>query len=163
MEFQLQQSPLLRSSKSTFASGVEFDWTPTVTFATPGNFSLTYVLREGRIIRIGSLVHAFIKITGTLTKGTASGIIKITGLPISVRLSADGTGAAAGGTFRWQTITKANYTQINASVTPVTGETCITMQASGSGQATSPISAADMTDGALEFIGFVTYLAADKV
>jgi hypothetical protein len=57
-------------------------WTPTVTFATAGDISVTYSTRVGRYTKIGRLVTAeFEIVTSAFTYATSSGNFRVTGLP----------------------------------------------------------------------------------
>jgi hypothetical protein len=69
----------------------EGTWVPTLTFATPGTLAVTYGVRTGNYTKVGNLVTARFKIEiapAGFVKGTASGGVKITGLPFT----ASGTG-----------------------------------------------------------------------
>ena len=69
----------------------EGTWTPTLTFATPGTLAVTYGVRTGNYTKVGNLVTARFKIEinpAGFVKGTASGGLKVTGLPFT----ASGTG-----------------------------------------------------------------------
>jgi len=84
-EFELQQSPQLRTAKSVFGGGVQGLWTPTLSFSTPGDLSVTYGNQLGIYLRFGSMVW----VTGTVTASpfthtTASGSLRINGLPFTV-------------------------------------------------------------------------------
>jgi hypothetical protein len=59
---------------SAFESGV---WTPTFTFATPGDLSVTYTIQDGRYSRIGNLVNFSARVDCTPTFSTASGELRI--------------------------------------------------------------------------------------
>ncbi len=61
----------------------EGNFTPTFTFATPGDLSVVYVDIEGRYTRIGNIVyiHFFMEFTPTFT--TASGAVRLGGLPFT--------------------------------------------------------------------------------
>lgn len=59
----------------------EGSWTPTATFATPGDLSVSYSSQLGGYIRIGKMVFAWISLTFTPTYTTASGTFIIGGLP----------------------------------------------------------------------------------
>ena len=85
MEFQIQPSPILRKSKNVFPAGVEGEWTPALTFAVPGDTSFTYDDQFGRYIKIGSYVfcYGFLQST-TYSYSTASGALRLTGLPFKV-------------------------------------------------------------------------------
>jgi hypothetical protein len=61
----------------------EGTFTPVVTFATPGDLSVSYVNQSGTYVRIGAFVNAVIALTFTPTYTTASGAIQITGAPFT--------------------------------------------------------------------------------
>lgn len=70
----------------------EGTWTPTLTFATPGNLSVAYTTQSGQYTKIGRRVSVeAVIITSTFTHTTASGQLQITGLPFTV-----GSQSAAG-------------------------------------------------------------------
>jgi hypothetical protein len=56
-------------------------WTPTVTFTTPGNLSVSYAGQTGTYTRIGDLVYIACRLSFTPTHTTASGNVRINGLP----------------------------------------------------------------------------------
>lgn len=63
----------------------EGTFTPTITFATPGDLNVVYSAQNGFYTKIGRLVHFFITIiTTTFTHTTASGGLQIAGLPFTV-------------------------------------------------------------------------------
>jgi hypothetical protein len=69
----------------------EGTWVPTLTFATPGTLAVTYGVRTGNYTKVGNLATARFKIEinpAGFVKGTASGGLKVTGLPFT----ASGTG-----------------------------------------------------------------------
>ncbi len=92
------------------------DATPVFSFATPGTLSVTYHTRSLRWKRVGNLVTAFLYMDFTPTLGTASGIVNITGLPVSV----------ASGTFGGGAIVQLTGSGNNGPVFP-TGRTSIAM------------------------------------
>jgi len=60
-------------------------WTPTITFASPGNLNVTYSAQAGETIRVAgasqSVCMAFFNVsTSTFTYTTASGVLIINGL-----------------------------------------------------------------------------------
>lgn len=69
----------------------EGSFTPAMTFATPGNLSVSYATQTGEYTRIGSIVYYTLILTCTPTFTTSSGIFQITGLPITVAGSAVGS------------------------------------------------------------------------
>jgi len=129
-------------------------WTPTLTFATPGDLSVAYLTRVGTQIKIGKMVVLNFDIsTSAFTWTTASGAMSITGLPSSARTL---TGYIAEGALRWQGITKAGFTNIVAEIG--SGSGFIRALASGSGQAITAITAADMPSGGTpQFVGTIIY------
>lgn len=114
--------------------------TPAITFATPGDLSVAYSTQLGSWVRIGNFVTVAINlVTSSFTFTTASGSLSITGLPFAPR---NITGDRHIGAVIWGGITKTNYTAVVASLTE--GFTNFNLVASGSGQASSAVTAADM-------------------
>jgi hypothetical protein len=116
-------------------------WTPVLTFATPGNLSVAYSVQVGVYARTGNAFFIDAElVTSTFTHTTASGVLRVTGLPFT---------SAAAGSFRlalqWGGITKATYTDVVGVVS--NGTTIVQFQASGSGVAPSNVTAADMPTG----------------
>ncbi len=109
--------------------GVTVTFSPTITFATPGNLSVAYSVQIGRWIRIGNMVDVQIDITtSTFTHTTASGDLTIGTLPTCVTVS----GGRWVGTLQFNNITKANYTQYSPYIR--SGESTLSIASSGSGQ-----------------------------
>lgn len=126
----------------------EGTWTPALTFATPGDLSVTYSTQQGRYTKIGREVKlTFALVTSAFTHTTASGNSIITGSPF--------TAAAAPvdlGVFGWRGITKANYTQVN--IVTNASSSNLSPIGYGSGQVNTNITAADMpTGGTVNFRG----------
>ncbi|PXW50728.1 hypothetical protein [Methylobacterium sp. B4] len=69
-----------------YTSGVTVErktWTPTVTFATPGDFAPTYALQEGEYWHSGDYVHVRFRVTFTANAyTTAAGAFRLI-LPVS--------------------------------------------------------------------------------
>jgi hypothetical protein len=124
-------------------------WTPVLTFATPGDLVVAYSTQSGSYTKIGSLyICSFVVGTSTFTHSTASGALRLTGLPATVSTSYRGSVA-------WSGITKANYTQVTSVPT---GAGIIQFSASGSGQALNNVSAGDMPSGGAVIVnGFVMF------
>jgi hypothetical protein len=115
-------------------------WTPGLTFDTVGDASITLGTATGSYERIGNLYRiGFVVTTSAFTHTTASGPVKITGLPINARV------AAYGNLAEIQGVTKANYTRFGVRVAD--GQSFITLTGSGSGQSVSQVTAADMPTG----------------
>lgn len=60
-------------------------WTPTLSYVTPGDVSVTYAEQVGKYVKVGSQVTVwFVVSLSAFTKGTASGNLLIDGLPYTV-------------------------------------------------------------------------------
>ena len=117
----------------------EGTWTPTVTFTTPGNLSVAYSYRIGQYQKVGGWVTVSFSLrSSTFTFTTASGDLTVSGLPFTSHTETDGEFNGAGA-FRG--ITKANFTQISASVG--SNVATIRFNASGSGQIYTSVEATD--------------------
>lgn len=132
-------------------------WTPVLTFATPGDLSVTYGTQFGSYMKIGDLVVVTCVISASaFTHSTASGNLLITGLPFTSENTAAQQWYGGG---LWSGITKANFTDINARLQP--NESQVSLRASGSGQASSEVTSADVPSGGTVIIHFtLTYKAA---
>jgi hypothetical protein len=158
---ELGQASITATNGIVFPSGTMADYEPqdissslALTFATPGDLSVTYTTKYGRQTRIGRFLLAeFNIITSAFTHTTASGQLGISGL---ADVSSADSGYSAFGSLVWAGITKASYTQVTPIVTA--GNNIINFIASGSGVATSSIVAADVpTGGTVHLRGFVVY------
>jgi hypothetical protein len=135
-------------------SGGPFNWTPALTFATPGDLSVTYSTQSGTGIKAGRWVFLYGAITtATFTHTTASGALIVSGNPHT-----NGSGVAVGA-CSWQGVTKANYTNVVSSIGA--SATNIQFLASGSGQAAATISTGDVpTGGTVQLVFSLLYLTA---
>ena len=80
LRFPTTQNP--SSDPNTLDDYEEGSWTPTLTFSTPGNLSVTYTTQFGVYTKIGRLVHFELRVSAsTFTHTTASGGLRIAGLP----------------------------------------------------------------------------------
>lgn len=148
------------TDSSTVVGGVrlidalEGTWTPVITFATPGDLAVTYSVQDGQYTRIGNLVTVRANIqTATFTHTTASGALRVTGLPYTSEATAN---KLTVGQVIWQGITKAGYTSIGCRVG--NNLSYIAFVASASGSAASDVAAADMpTTGAVVLQLTITY------
>ncbi len=70
-----------RVASAAGAGGSAESFTPTVTFATPGTSSISYGTQTGTYVKIDSVYLFTLKLQFTPTIGTASGAIRIGGLP----------------------------------------------------------------------------------
>lgn len=120
------------------------DWTPVLTFATPGDLAVGYSVQRGSFTKNGRLIVAdFNLTTSAFTHTTAVGGLRITGLPFTIAV--DDANYAVPGSLAWQGITKAGYTDVAPQA--ASGNTYLTLLASGSGVALSAVAAADMPTG----------------
>jgi len=128
----------------------EGTWTPAITFATPGDLSVAYSTQNGGYTKIGNTVMLDFNIqTSSFTHTTASGDVRVSGLPFTA-------GGAYPGSVIFSGVTKATYTDLAPIAT--NQNTYLIVQAGGSGVATSTVKAADMpTAGTIIFQGTVTY------
>jgi hypothetical protein len=118
-------------------------FTPTLTFATPGDLAVTYATRVGDCTIQGREVHGSFRIvTSAFTFTTASGSLNITGFPIT---PSNDSGFVWDGACTWGGITKAGYTNIVCTL--AAGSSIILLTASGPAVAPVTITAADMPTG----------------
>lgn len=147
----------VNGNSKTSVSGtiIELDWTPTLTFATPGDLAVTYSARVGKSTKIGRLVHAEFNITtSAFTHTTASGLLQVTALPYTSNAT---VGYQAVGTLVWQGITKAGFTNVLPVVT--NSATTILFSAVASASAATAAQTADVpTGGSVALIGSLTYI-----
>lgn len=150
-EFDAAWDPKTALNALGFARGA---WTPTLTFATPGDLSVVYSARTGLYLKQYDLIQVWFRIvTSTFTHTTASGSLTITGLPY-IALSSPTMNYR--GEMTWQGITKANYTHVVPTIG--TGANSITLAASGSAQTLAAIVAADTpTGGTMNLQGHICY------
>lgn len=131
----------------------EGTWTPVVTFATAGDLNVVYSSQSADYTKNGRDVRAhFLTALSTFTHTTASGALRITGVPFAV--------ANAGISYTvacfFSGITKAGYTQVNGTFQ--LNSSNLAFFASASAAAISAVVAADMpTGGAVTLAGGGTY------
>ncbi len=131
-------------------------WTPTFTFATPGDLSFAYSLQVGEYWRIGNQIVALYTVSGTATFTTSSGAVQITGLPVAANSSFGGPGVARfSGTGH---TLPAGTTYLNSSLS--VNASLLTFLGSGSGIASASMAATNITSGvAFLVIGCQVYSA----
>lgn len=79
-------------------------WTPTLVFATPGTSSFTYANNVGLYSKIGSVVFFAVRIVlSAFSAGTASGTLRLGGLPFTVLNNIALPIASVGFTANWTT------------------------------------------------------------
>jgi hypothetical protein len=143
MEYLLQPSPRLRTSQKTFSFGIRSEWTPVFTFANPGDLAVaSYAVQRGQFVRYGEQIFCMMLIwigAGRMTHSTATGGVRITGLPRTV---SNKTWIQSEGALAFEGITKAGYTQFTLS--PQADTTFCTITASGSGANLTFVAAGDV-------------------
>jgi hypothetical protein len=131
----------------------EGTFTPTLTFQTPGDLSITYAQQLGTYTKVGRLVTVtWSVVSSAFTHTTASGAVLISGVPFACNATNHFVGSmiAAG-------ITKANYTQFVFRARD-SFPNQFEILAQGSGQGSANVVAADMpTGGTVNFRGTITY------
>lgn len=149
--FPAEQVP--SSGANTLDDYEEGTWTPLITFATPGNLSVSYINQTGVYNKIGRVVQLqFTVITSSFTHNTAAGNLLISGAPFSAS-----TARGYGGQ-EWRGITKSGYTDVSARMN--VGASAIDFVASASGLTPSNVSAADVpSGGTVDLRGFVSFSA----
>lgn len=122
-------------------------FTPTLTFATPGDLAVTYTTQTGRYTKIGRLVSYTLEVkAASLTYTTASGSVRIGGLPF-----AGGSGSGAYMAVAENASTAITYaagcTQLIAYTAG--GVSYIRLDTQGSGTAATAVTHAHLVSGAL--------------
>jgi hypothetical protein len=161
-EFTLQPSPIRtahlgQSPVPGYATGL---WTPSLTFAVPGNLSITYNEQSGYWTRVGNFVIcSFNLLTAVFTHTTASGNALFSGFPLTPhQLTGEGSSIS---TLRFAGITKANYTQFCVSLGHSSTPTLALIRASAQGQTTGIVTASDMPTGGVVILdGMLIYPVA---
>lgn len=144
------------SDANTMDDYEEGTWTPTLTFGTPGDLSVTYGNQIGIYTKIGRLVTVDFRIdTASFTHTTASGACTITGLPFT---SHNGNQFSRS-SLVWQGITNAIFTDACSAL--AANSTSLNIGLSGSGQSTNQAQAADMPTGSVVVLhGTLPYAAS---
>jgi hypothetical protein len=150
IQFPATQNP--SSNANTLDDYDEANWTPTITFTTPGDVSVSYATQNGRVTKIGRMVLAEFNLTFTPTFTTASGSLLINNV----------TDASASfihmGSMHWTGITKAGYTQINPRLGAI-NNTTIDFVASGSALGAAAVATTDLISGVQMILrGEITYI-----
>lgn len=129
-----------------------YSWTPVLTFATPGNLSVSYSSQIARAVKSGSTMTLFFSIiTSAFTHTTASGNLQITGSAIAPLDTGLAKGVVAWAGFAMP----GSRTQLAVSAAS-TGT--LLFLASGSGSSRTFVTAADVpTGGTVVLEGSITY------
>jgi len=129
-------------------------WTPVLTFVTPGDVAVSYSVQLGDYVQVGQPGNGFIELncvltTSAFTHTTASGNLRITGLPVAAVTS---SGRLFFGAGRFGGITKAGYTDFSPVI--VQGTSIVNIAASGSGVATALVAHGDTPTGGTVVVQF---------
>ena len=127
-------------------------WTPTITFTTPGDLSVSYSTRVGLWRRNGKFIQAIYSIdTSAFTYTTASGVCVVSGLPAINDSVIDYSPVSL-----FQGITKAGHTSFALQARP--SETNAWLFSSGSGVSASTVTTSNIASGSTVGLnGSVTY------
>lgn len=154
IKFPATQVP--SSDANTLDDYEEGTWTPVFTCATVGDLSVGYAAQSGRYIKVGKKVTIWFDIQlNTFTYTTATGAMRITGLPFTSQNS----GMVHYGSCGFGNINKAGYSQ----VTPRVGANAslMTFISSGMGVGVATVNVTDAASTSAVFLqGSVTYEAA---
>ena len=151
--FKFPATQVPSADANTLDDYEEGTWTPEIHFSTTdGNLSVAYATQGGNYVKIGSLVHVCFMInTSTFTHSTASGNMRITGLPFT------GDGYHTAGNVDHGGITVTNVSTLCPYV--VGGQTYIQIYGGAeAGGARFPLNIANTTSGTQVYlVGSVIY------
>jgi hypothetical protein len=134
----------------------EGTFTPDLTCATPGTLAVVYNTQRGRYQLVGNVCHVWINIqTDSVTLGTASGAVRITGLPFTSSLNGV---ESSMGSMMFQGITKAGYTQFSPQVVWTT--TYMQITASATALNTSSLAIGELGAGTNLLNIYVAFIVA---
>ena len=126
----------------------EGTWTPQLTFATAGDLAVTYGRNAGWYQKIGNTVYvSFTIFASAFTFTTASGALRITGLPFTVSNSTDNY-VSVGCAF--EGFTKVGYGWVTVETVP--GAAYLTCSAYGSGVGVAGLTTTEVTSGSRKII-----------
>lgn len=138
------------SALSRYAATVSSS--PSITFATPGDLSVSYAVQNGFYSVVGNIVVYSFQVSFTPTYTTASGNIQITGLPFAAA-STNSYGAMASSAI----VYTGGFTFVNSRV--VAGNTFINVTQNGSAVNSAFITATNVPTGvAYSLYGTLIYL-----
>lgn len=148
-------TPVPSSDPNTIDDFEEGTFTPSITFATPGNLAVSYSVQVGRYSKLGRWVTvSFGLATSSFTHTTASGQLQIPGLPFTSL----NVGYSNNAVLRFQGINKAGFSSVFGVLAGAS--TTLIMQASGMGVNVGGVSTADVASGGtVTLYGTVIYEA----
>lgn len=140
------------NANHTITPYTEATWLPVITATTSGDLSVGYAQEIGSYTRVGRTVTvSFLIATNSFTYTTASGEIRISGLPIASHATAVGAGALNMGGW-----TSSSYTSL--SIIPVSGTTQLKVGLAGSGVAATTMAITSCPSaGTVTMQGTLTY------
>jgi len=134
-------------------------WTPVLSCATPGTLAVTYDVQKGYYTRVGRVVHIWGNIqTSAVTVGTATGAVRLTGLPFTSATAATAVETYMG-SMGYQGINKAGYTDFNPQLQENTTYVLI-LASKSDGNAAANVAIGDLSAGTNLLYWQVTYVAA---
>lgn len=123
----------------------EGSWTPVLTFALGGDLAVTYSAQDGKFVKIGKLVSwSFVIATSAFTHTTASGPLRVAGLPHLHDLTG-GIQSVGGAIFSGINVSPGAYSQIAPRVE--LNSTFMVFGASGMGVAAGLVDAVHVATG----------------
>ena len=117
------------------------NFTPTITFSTPGDLSVVYTTQAGVYTRIGDYFWGLAIVAFTPTYTTASGTFSIAGFPYASASTVYGTGSSETGNTTYPAGRTYVLPRIGSSTTSVS------LVSNGTGVTASSISTANMASG----------------
>lgn len=136
------------SDANTLDDYYEFDWTPVVAFATPGNSSFSYSTQSGKGTKIGNRVFLNCTVVFTPTIGTGSGTLSISGFTGSAVSTSAGALSSLNSVFSWP----SGRTMLVPAI--ASASSAVVIRGYGTGVGTSDIAASNMTSGSSHTIAF---------
>ena len=138
----------------------EGTFTPFYSSASGAFTTLTYSTQTGKYTKIGNIVYFAINIfTSVVTLGTASGNLRIGGLPFTTDATSQlEPGAALGRVYRWANAIPNIRCGINNNATTLTLPNMATNSASG-----TEVQASDLTTGSNSFYNCVDISGCYKI
>jgi len=132
-------------------------WTPGLTSATVGDLFVRYTQRRGAYVKIGRSVTVHGVLACVPTYSTASGQLRLTGLPYASATGTDVPNEWPGFVSYMQNVTATNW--VNAGIAAVQGQTYSLITGSVSASSVVVSSITDIASGSTFFISYtVTYL-----
>lgn len=147
----LRDNTVFESTPLAVSGTVVGTFVPTLSPTVLGDFNIAYSSQYGRYRKDGNRVVVDVNIvTSTFTHSTASGYMRVQGLPFNASAV---TGAQSKGSMEFSGVTKAGYTQIVPAIDHTVNQQIFFM-ASGSGVSSTTLNIGDMPSGTAKTIKF---------